>query len=482
MRFPVAHAPSGWSHGEPRPSRGGFGWGGNVVLVAGAALVFALALLPGAGQVVLVGYLPATVALGIALLRYDPPLYTAYVWWLWFLTPLVRRLVDYQVGWNPTNPMLVAPFLVTGLTAVTLIRHFPKLRRAALFPFVLPLAGITYGYVVGLARAGFLAATYSLLIWVTPIVFGFYLALQGREYPAHRRAVERTFLAGVVILGVYGVYQFINPPPWDRFWMINSRMDSIGLPEPFRIRVFGTMNSPGPLAVILMGGVLLLFSTRSPFRWLAAVPAYAAFLLSSVRSAWVGWLIAVLVYAWYLPVRFRARLGLAMAVLGVLLLPLLSFGPVNAVVTARLRSFSALGEDNSFQARSTLYAGLADKALRNIAGRGLGATGAGVKLSQAPGVRDQDSGILDIFYSLGWLGGALFSAGVGLIVLRSLRRVGDADDHFAVALRGVGVAMCAMMVSFNSMAGNAGVLFWGFLGLHLAAEHYHAGEGAADDG
>src|SRR5215208_7879858 len=37
---------------------------------------------------------------GLLYWRY-PTLYLGFAWWIWFLTPEVRRLVDYEHGWNP---------------------------------------------------------------------------------------------------------------------------------------------------------------------------------------------------------------------------------------------------------------------------------------------------------------------------------------------------------------------------------------------
>ena len=45
-------------------------------------------------------YLAATLAVGALLYWRRPGLYIGFTWWLWFLTPEVRRLVDYQQGWT----------------------------------------------------------------------------------------------------------------------------------------------------------------------------------------------------------------------------------------------------------------------------------------------------------------------------------------------------------------------------------------------
>ncbi len=53
----------------------------------------------GAGMLRLV--FPVTAFLvGVFLYWKQPLLYLGFTWWLWFLTPLAARLVDYRVGWD----------------------------------------------------------------------------------------------------------------------------------------------------------------------------------------------------------------------------------------------------------------------------------------------------------------------------------------------------------------------------------------------
>lgn len=40
---------------------------------------------------------------GIFLYLRHPILYLGFTWWIWFITPLLARLIDYRVGWDPTR-------------------------------------------------------------------------------------------------------------------------------------------------------------------------------------------------------------------------------------------------------------------------------------------------------------------------------------------------------------------------------------------
>src|SRR5215218_7309863 len=94
---------------------------GLLILVVGGLAIHASGLLE---------LLYPLVALMVGVLLYwrYPALYLGFTWWLWFLTPEVRRLVDYQQGWNPESPVMLAPLLVTALGFLALLRHLQEFR------------------------------------------------------------------------------------------------------------------------------------------------------------------------------------------------------------------------------------------------------------------------------------------------------------------------------------------------------------------
>jgi hypothetical protein len=132
---------------------------------------------------------------------------------------------------------MIAPYLVSGVAALTLVRCLPQLLQPRLFPFALILMALNYAFVVGLVRAGPLAATYGLLTWLVPVVLGFHVAAQWQQYPLYRDAIRRVFLWGVLAMGIYGIVQFLVLPAWDAYWMRASPMSSIGGPQPFKVRI-----------------------------------------------------------------------------------------------------------------------------------------------------------------------------------------------------------------------------------------------------
>ena len=417
----------------------------------------------------------AAIVIGAPLYLRYPALYVGFTWWVWFLTPEVRRLVDYQQGWNPGNPVMLAPYLVAGLTFFALLRHLPKLQFRRLFPFGLIFLALLYGYSVGIFRAGPASATFDLLSWLVPVVFAFYLVVHWRSYPRYRQVVRRTFVWGVLVMGLYGLLQFFVLPPWDRYWMLHAPLESIGQAKPFEVTVFSTLNAPGPFAVVLMAGLLILFTGGGVLRWPSVAAGYVSFLLTLVRSAWGGWVLGVLFLASHRN-RFRSRMVVALTMAGLAIWLLLTLGPVGERIDARVQTLHNLEQDTSFKAREKSYWELLPQALLDPVGEGLGSIGVATKLKSSGGelgrVENFDSGLLSIPWVLGWPGTLLYVGGLTWLLFYALRARSQ-SDLFATASQGIVIAALAQLVFGLALSGVAGMVLWSFLGLSLVAERYH---------
>ncbi|MGQ9873077.1 hypothetical protein [Leptodesmis sp.] len=183
-----------------------------------------LCLLVHAGGLLRLAYPAGALVVGILLYQRYPILYLGYTWWVAFLTPFLHRLIDFQSDWLDPNPVLLAPFLVIFVTAMTFVQQLPRVYRRDGLPFILATIAIVYGLLVGLIR---------------------------------------------------------NP--------LNSKSVAFGTPEPLGIRVFSTMNSPGPFATVMMAGLVLLFTSRSSIRFVGAGAGYRLFFcLLCDRPGWGG--------------------------------------------------------------------------------------------------------------------------------------------------------------------------------------------------
>jgi len=271
----------------------------------------------------------------------------------------------------------------------------------------------------------------------------------------------------------------VYPAPWDQAWMTASGMTSIGQPEPFEVRVFSMLNAPGPFAVVMMAGLVVLFADTSLVSRLALAPGFVAFLLALVRSTWGGWIAAMGYMAFRTHGAMRSRLVKGILVGSILVAPFLFYGPIVSEVNDRLDTMTALRDDTSFNDRVQFFRVAAGWVLSNPVGAGLGGTGRGAKVT-GQGIVSFDSGLLSIPYTLGWPGALLYLGGFVLLLRPLLQIRSDTTDLFAVACVAIVVAMTAQLLFSNSLTDLKGMVAWTFLGLGLAARLYYTSSPDAD--
>ncbi len=419
---------------------------------------------------------PATALLigGLLFVTY-PILYVGFVWWLWMLTPMIRRIIDLYAGWADPNPVLLTPYLVTAFSAFTLLQNINCLGLRKYLPITLALAAIIYGYVIGLIQLSVFAATLDLLDWIMPVLLAFHISVNWKDYKQHAKVIERTFTWGVLFMGLYALVQFFYLLEWDQFWAINSEMGSLGKPEALKIRIFSTLNAPAPFGHVMMSGLLLLLVGRGMFSILAAIPGYAAFLLSLSRQSWGGWFVGLLVVASQATGRLRSRLVTVIILGGIILLPLITTEAIFNTISNRFLTISNIEEDSSLGARISSYKGVALRIINAPQGYGMGMTGSAQRLdSGAPGMAASlDSGILDIALALGWPGAALYFSALAMILLTFVRHRRICVDPVALASIGIVVAMEAMLALGKTQKDVSGIVMWTFIGLGIAAVEYH---------
>jgi hypothetical protein len=420
--------------------------------------VGAIVFLLWSGRPSLVGpaYFASAVLISGWLYTTASPLYLGCILWIWFLTPFLRRVIDYVTGtYTPPSQsiVLLTPFAATILTLLDIPRFGNQLVRRRYLPYLLCVLGVIYGYAIGLVKVGPFGATQQLLGWLSPLLTGFYVLNRWRLSDQHVRVVKRVFLWAVLVLGLYGIAQFYLLPAWDAFWMRNAEMASIGQPYPHQVRLFSMLDSPGPFAVTMMTGLVLLFAGSDVFVLLAAVPGYVSFLLARVRGAWLGWLVAVGVLISQTTGRFRTRLLGTVAVIALVTVPVvLTSGPVARTTADRLQTFENVEQDGSVQARMRLYRNAPFRIATNPIGWGLGS-------------RSMDSGILTLFWQLGWPGGFLYLTGLALL----LRNVFRGSSFFSKIVMGIAASYALQFFAGGQLLNQTtGVLFWSLTSLSVA--------------
>ncbi|NJL20665.1 MAG: O-antigen ligase domain-containing protein [Leptolyngbyaceae cyanobacterium SM1_3_5] len=427
-----------------------------------------LCLATGMGRILNLAFPAGAFAVGLLLYARYPILYLGFTWWIWFLTPVIRRLSDSQNGFTDPSPILLSPYLVTLITLWTFIEYLPRSKQVGNLPFVISTAAVFYGYLIGLIQASPVAVSVSLLEWLTPISLGHHLFVNWRMYLDYRQNMQRVFLWFTLLAGAYGVFQYLVAPEWDKYWlthMIDNGLLGFGRPEPLMIRVWSTMHSPGVFAFAMAAALLLLFSNGGVWLPVATVFGYLSFLLSQGRSAWLIWATGLLLLFPSLQPRLQIRLVITFAIMALCVVPLITAEPFSEVVNARVQTFSNLEQDTSAIERQEIYEYWLKKALVSFIGGGTG----GVTRS---GEVTLDSAVLDLLLSLGWFGTLFYVGGLAALFLRLLLGANVRHDPFSSTARAIAISVVCQLPLGSVMLGFQGIILWSFLGIGIAAQKY----------
>jgi hypothetical protein len=308
-----------------------------------AISVFALItlglLMAGAGgsKILAIAFPLGSFIVGWFLYFRYPLLYIGFVWWILFLTAFVRRYADFRGGaFVDPSPILLAPYAAIVVCGHTLYFNLPKVREQGSTPFILVFASMLYGYLVGVIKNSPMVSTIKGLEWITPLLFAYHLYVHWERYPEYGRHLRKVFLWGVLIMGCYGIYQYLVAPDWDRLWLVSSKMITSGLPIPQGIRVWSTMNSPAPFGDYMATGLLLLLSSRNVLVAPASAVGFLSFLLCMVRTAWVGWFLGMISLIVTLPRKQKIQILTTILILAAIIIPLSMVEPFATTISKRL--------------------------------------------------------------------------------------------------------------------------------------------------
>ena len=447
--------------------------------ILGLYAVISLLLIVGLGQLVILIYPLGSLAVGIFLYLRYPILYVGFTWWMWFLVGLIRRLIDYRCGYVTPWPLYLTPLLVTAVSGITLFRYLPKTYKRDGFPFVVCFICVLYGFMMGLIKqqpiTEYEKEIILILRWLTPIFFGFHLFINWRSYPEYRQNIQRVFLWGVLIMGCYGILQFLIAPDWDKFFLFNyrnaqGRSTWMGSPEPLGIRVWSTMSDTFTFAFNLMPGLILLLINKSKWRFPAALVGYLAFLLSCSRTGWYSWLITIILYIFSVRGRNQIRSLIIIAVIVAVTIPLTTIEPFSEVIQSRIGTFTDITSDGSYNGRIGQYEQSLNYAFSQFLGHGL------VDAGRAPEgmFSTNDNGFLVILVSFGWLAGIPYIGAIILLFSRLFFNSEHCLDLFGILARSIALGSLMRMFTSNVTSADFALPIWGFLGIAMAAHKYYS--------
>lgn len=427
--------------------------------------VCVLLVASGAGAVLNFLFTPAAIAVGLYLyFRSAARDYLSFSLWLWMLTPLVRRLSDWQGGFQVVSLIIVAPLLVSLICLLGLSRR----SFWSFSPAITITVVCLYGALVGLLNGAPFAVAYALLTWLAPLALAGHIMCLSDRGNEMADVMFRTLAVGALVMGLYGLDQYFFLRPWDAHWMTSAEMGSIGLPLPQQVRAFGTMNSPGPFAAFMAAGLLAIFAKGTKLTWLASPFALAAFALSLVRSSWGSFTVGLflLIILGHGKNRWRYILMSVIALMSAL--PLLTYDPIASRFMDRLETLQNLEEDRSFSARLEFSQSILDDIGPLIVGTGLGQTGLGSRLASDSGdLGDHavfDNGVLDLFFTFG-LGAFAILISLGATSIRLMKAARYSRNTQIAAAISLGALAC--LIFGNSLAAPTGILILPFMALAL---------------
>jgi hypothetical protein len=395
----------------------------------------------------------------------------------WALIPEVRRLIDWKIGFNSISVVSVLPLLALVPAAIPFI--YGKKLGALEWPMLvlgwLWFGGFTFSLAVSATTGNTVPALYSYAQFCLPAIFGLWVA--SLSIPVRllfeRVAVFMLWLA--TPLALYGALQFAAPPAWDVSWMLYAKITSIGVPLPFQLRPFSTLNSPGTFADFLVMTIMFnmpRLRSAKPLMLGQLAFCMAILLLTMVRSDWIALVVGVVAYIVLSPGRARNLTMLAgvfavIAVLVVNVSALLGSSAAGNDLSTRFDTLTNLDSDVSYNERSRYLGAPLLDAAQSPLGQGLGVLGTAAKLSDTGTTHDFDNGYVARFTEMGYFGTLCYLAtliGALWLVLKRHRTFSRAGkiELAAIAASVAAVQLSLLMLDVSSDHHNelAGLFFW----------------------
>ncbi len=374
-----------------------------------------------------------------------------------------RRLVDLSAGFDPSGIMLVGPLLAILAPAGELLRLVQpgaRLQREML-PLLAVAGCVAYGTLLSMFQGDWMNAASGSLKWVAPLVYAAALMLRADPGAPQdlAQAAARVFLWILPIIGAYGILQYVDPPAWDRFWMNYASITSAGLPEPFAVRVYSTMNSPASFATFVAAGLLLAGFLRPGWQALALMlPAALGLLLSLYRTAWISLAFGVLFCLLFRATRGRATGAIAGIAASIVVAGTLT--PFAEVITDRLQTLGSGAQDGSGQERVGELITLWNLPDSGLVGAGFTVTDAG-----SAGAMPIDGMVVACWVTMGIVVGLICLAALIVAGVQAMATAWRKPSREAVVLGALALGAMTQLPLAGIASGELGFLFWTFVAL-----------------
>jgi putative inorganic carbon (HCO3(-)) transporter len=423
-------------------------------------------------------------------------IYTLAVLVLWVINPELRRLYDWRFGFSQVEILSILPLIALGphLWSLTMGGGWRRLPRVLVIAAFVWVSGFTYALFIAAISGNIVAGTYSFVIYVFPLALGLWVSADQVSFAVKYRRVTRVLFAFTTFASVYGIIQYVLAPPWDVLWLqssIDSGLLGFGQPEPFKIRVFSTLNDPGTFACFVALMLLLALPEYTPRKigLLLQLPLWlVAFFLTSVRTGWLMFAIGAITYLVLAPRRVTliSTIGLiACLVAGVAAVLPAAVGNDGLVssIQSRFATLGDLDDDMSSKVRQDEYAAGPDRILQAPLGYGLGVIGTATKLGASGSTTVLDSGILSRFIEMGIPGALMYLSSLLVLAFASFQvwfRSSLIRDKFSQSVAAMAIGS-ELAFFFLLLAGDAnGVLLLSLWVSICVVTTAHASQPAAE--
>lgn len=397
-----------------------------------------------------------------------------YILVVWAVCPEIRRIADWLEGtFHSVSLLSMAPLLASATLVIPVLARIHKIESSIRKLIAIPVLVLAYGSMIGLAANG-ASSLYDLANYLIPMLLIPYFAVFPYDDKDQKRLIL-SFTHTALFVAIYGIVQYLTVPPWDAFWMNHVEMSSIGHPYPLEIRVFSTLNSPGPAGMFMataLGPMIVEKRWRGALGWIGVLIVAVGLLITLVRSSWVMLLVIVAVYTLISSGRQKWRLLATLGLISAALYWLIPMLPGAQGLVDRMDTMTAIQDDYSYNERLDFFDQVFPLLFSNPQGMGLGSIGVGTKLSNGGDLGEFgifDNGFVGIFLTFGLIGGVLFFWTLWLLgKLLLSRRVSalkpSAYRRLAAASL-IGSVVC--LIFENGYTGMRGFLQWMVVGIGI---------------
>jgi hypothetical protein len=410
-------------------------------------------------------FLAGSTALGWHSWRIGPQRHLKTAVALFAFSPFLRRIVDLGCGFDPSSLLLAGPLLAIALPCVDVLKLLGTQRRLdGSGPNLVAALCLGYGSLVSVMGGDVAEVVVPTFKWSVPIVYGYWIALRTSEGHDLARALVLAFAWIGPLIGLYAIWQYVQPPDWDGLWMLHVDMSSNGDPLPYQVRVFSTLNSPASFASYAACGILLMaFCIRRWWAILLCMPLACGLVLSLFRTAWLSFSVGVLFCACFSATRKRAFALVILLGAGAFLA--IASGWILPDLTKRFDTLSLSPEqDGSVRMRLYQFREFYENAEHLAVGTGLART-----LSSDNGVDALlDGTVMHALVGMGDFVGPIMLVAIAWAALRAIVRAPKGADAEFVVVAAFMMGELIQVVLSSVTEAECGFLFWTFAGIGCA--------------